>query len=46
MPLVLAVTITGAAVAAVSTAAGCGDDHKPKLDAGIPHDGIVDTPVV
>ena len=43
MPLVLTVTIVGAAAAALSSSAGCGDD-KPTVDAG--RDGAPDVPIV
>lgn len=44
VPLVLAVTMTGAIAAAV-TSVGCGDEEPPRVDAGI-GDAPVDTPIV
>lgn len=44
MPLVLTVTVVGAAAAALSSSAGCGDDTTPQVDAG--RDGAPDTPIV
>lgn len=46
IPLVLAVSVSGAVAAALSGAGGCGDDRKPRTDAGILGDGPVDTPIV
>jgi hypothetical protein len=46
IPLVLAATVMGAAAAAVSTTGGCGNDHSPRMDAGILGDRPVDTPIV
>ena len=43
VPLVLTVTVIGAAAAALSSSTGCGDD-KPAVDAG--RDGAPDTPII
>jgi len=43
VPLVLTVTVIGAAAAALSSSTGCGDD-TPAADAG--RDGAPDTPII
>jgi hypothetical protein len=43
VPVALTVTLVGAAVAALSTTVGCGDD-APVHDAAV--DGAPDTPIV
>jgi hypothetical protein len=43
VPLVLTVTVVGAAVAALSSSAGCGND-APTVDAG--RDAAPDVPIV
>jgi hypothetical protein len=44
VPLVLTVTVVGAAIAVVSSSAGCDDDSSPSIDAG--RDAAPDTPIV
>jgi hypothetical protein len=44
VPLVLTVTVVGAAIAVVSSSAGCDDDASPSIDAG--RDAAPDTPII
>ena len=46
LPAVLAVTVTAAvAAAAIASTPGCGDDQKPRVDAGV-GDAPPDIPLV